>query len=145
HKRHYICSCKISQPQPPGGKKRHILTSSKAHVAGNTSSREDNTFLTAVAESNAGITYEFLLVLCGAVITNININGQFTSNNLASSRHQECIQDHKSTTYEKDKRSLSRAQHLSARFITLTNSKSWRSQKRSSWKYCMHTKKTTKR
>ncbi|WZZ78104.1 hypothetical protein YC2023_098676 [Brassica napus] len=33
-------------------------------------------------------------------------------------------------TYEKDKRSSSRAQHLPAEFTTLTNSKSWRSQKR---------------
>ncbi|WZZ51104.1 hypothetical protein YC2023_051211 [Brassica napus] len=70
--------------------------------------------------------------ISGAVITNININGQSTSNNLASHRHQECIQDHNSATYEKDERSSSRAQHLPAGFTTLTNSKSWRSQKRSS-------------
>ncbi|WZZ78288.1 hypothetical protein YC2023_098860 [Brassica napus] len=38
---------KISQPQPPGGKKRHSLTRSKTHAAGNTFSREDNTLLTA--------------------------------------------------------------------------------------------------
>ncbi|KAF3505672.1 hypothetical protein F2Q69_00005706 [Brassica cretica] len=56
---------------------------------------------------------------------NININGQSSSNNLASPRHQECIQDHNSATYEKDERSLSRAQHLPAGFTTLTNSKSW--------------------
>ncbi|WZZ34437.1 hypothetical protein YC2023_017838 [Brassica napus] len=38
------------------------------------------------------------------------------------------------------KNPLSRAQHLPAGFTTLTNSKSWRSQKRSSWKYCRHTR-----
>ncbi|KAF2615441.1 hypothetical protein F2Q70_00012265 [Brassica cretica] len=61
-KRHYIYFCKISQPQLPGGKKRRILIRSKAHAAGNTSSREDNTLLIAVARFNAGTTYESLLV-----------------------------------------------------------------------------------
>ncbi|WZZ50722.1 hypothetical protein YC2023_050829 [Brassica napus] len=55
-KRHYIYSCKIPQPQPPGGQKRRILIRSKAHAAGNTSLREDNTLLIAVARFNAGTT-----------------------------------------------------------------------------------------
>ncbi|KAF2556133.1 hypothetical protein F2Q68_00015244 [Brassica cretica] len=94
-----------------------------------------NTMLTSVARFNAGITYESLLVPTGAVITNININGQFSSSNIASPRDQECIQSHNSATYEKDKMSSSRAQHIPAGFTTLTNSKSWRSRKRSSRKY----------
>ncbi|KAF3488124.1 hypothetical protein F2Q69_00053298 [Brassica cretica] len=64
-KRHYIYSWEMSQPQPPGGKKRRILIKSKAHAAGNTSSTEDNTLLTSVARSNTGTTYEFLLVPAG--------------------------------------------------------------------------------
>ncbi|KAF3592918.1 hypothetical protein DY000_02023492 [Brassica cretica] len=44
-KRHYIHSFRIFQPQPSRGKKRRILTISKPHTAGNTSSREDNTAL----------------------------------------------------------------------------------------------------
>ncbi|KAF2595607.1 hypothetical protein F2Q68_00009753 [Brassica cretica] len=44
-KRHYIHSFRIFQPQPSRGKKRRILTRSKPHTAGNTSSREDNTTL----------------------------------------------------------------------------------------------------
>ncbi|KAH0878460.1 LOW QUALITY PROTEIN: hypothetical protein HID58_065854 [Brassica napus] len=43
--RHYIHSFRIFQPQPSRGKKRRILTISKPHTAGNTSSREDNTAL----------------------------------------------------------------------------------------------------
>ncbi|KAF3506589.1 hypothetical protein F2Q69_00006329 [Brassica cretica] len=53
---------KISQPQPPGGKKQRILIRSKVHTARNASSREDNTLLTAVARFNARIIYESLLV-----------------------------------------------------------------------------------
>ncbi|KAF3587981.1 hypothetical protein F2Q69_00030750 [Brassica cretica] len=64
-RRHYIYFCEISQPQPPGGKKRCILIRSKAHAVGDTSSTEDNTLLTSVARSNTGITYEFLLVPAG--------------------------------------------------------------------------------
>ncbi|KAF3588270.1 hypothetical protein F2Q69_00029020 [Brassica cretica] len=73
-----------------------------------------NTMLTSVARFDAGITYESLLVPTGAVITNININGQFSSSNIASPRDQECIQSHNSATYEKVKMSSSRAQHLPA-------------------------------
>ncbi|KAF3532186.1 hypothetical protein DY000_02039495 [Brassica cretica] len=53
-------------------------------------------------------------------------------------------QAHNSATYEKDERSSSKAQHLLARFTTLTNSKSWRTQKRSSWKYCRRTRQPLK-
>ncbi|KAF2560495.1 hypothetical protein F2Q70_00017434 [Brassica cretica] len=70
----------------------------------------------------------------------MNINGQSSSNNLASPRHQECIQAHNSATYEKDKRSSNRGQLLPTGFTTLTKCKSWRSQTRSSWKYCRHTR-----
>ncbi|KAH0854011.1 hypothetical protein HID58_092701 [Brassica napus] len=41
--RHHIHSFRIFQPQPSRGKKRRILTRSKPHTAGNTSSGEDNT------------------------------------------------------------------------------------------------------
>ncbi|KAF3490223.1 hypothetical protein F2Q69_00053300 [Brassica cretica] len=179
-KRHYIYSCEISQPQPPGGKKRRILIKSKAHAAGNTSSTEDNTLLTSVARSNTGTTYEFLLVHAGPgprppvrpllylVPAGFGCQSQIRPlqslvpagsesqpqsgplqslvpagsgrNNLGSPRHQECIQAQHSATYEKYERSSSRAQHLPAGFTTLTNSKSWRSQKRSPWKYCRHTR-----
>ncbi|KAH0859654.1 hypothetical protein HID58_087915 [Brassica napus] len=44
-KRHYIHSFRIFQPQPSRGKIRRILTRSKPHTSGNTSSREDNTTL----------------------------------------------------------------------------------------------------
>uniref|UniRef100_A0A0D3DKJ1 GRF-type domain-containing protein n=1 Tax=Brassica oleracea var. oleracea TaxID=109376 RepID=A0A0D3DKJ1_BRAOL len=88
-------------------------------MAGNTSPWEDSTMLTSVARFNAEITYESLLV-------------HVDSRNASKA--------HNSATYEKDKWSSSRAQHLPAGFTTLTNSKSWRNQKRSSWKYCMHTR-----
>ncbi|KAF2590802.1 hypothetical protein F2Q70_00038694 [Brassica cretica] len=88
-------------------------------MAGNTSPWEDSTMLTSVARFNAEITYESLLVHAGS---------------------RNASKAHNSATYEKDKWSSSRAQHLPAGFTTLTNSKSWRNQKRSSWKYCMHTR-----
>ncbi|KAF3599229.1 hypothetical protein F2Q69_00034889 [Brassica cretica] len=52
--KHIDTSCSLQQ-----------IDRSKSHAAGNTSSRDDNTLLTTVAGSNAGITYEFLLVHAG--------------------------------------------------------------------------------
>ncbi|WZZ88664.1 hypothetical protein YC2023_117243 [Brassica napus] len=54
---------RISQPQPPGGKKQLFLTGHMVRTAGNTSPWEDSTILTSVARFDAGITYESLLVL----------------------------------------------------------------------------------
>ncbi|WZZ35182.1 hypothetical protein YC2023_018583 [Brassica napus] len=53
-KKHYIYSCKISQPQPPRGKKQLLLTRSMVHPAGNTSPREDSTRLTSFLLVPAG-------------------------------------------------------------------------------------------
>ncbi|KAH0917433.1 LOW QUALITY PROTEIN: hypothetical protein HID58_025093, partial [Brassica napus] len=63
-KRDYINSFRIFQPQPSRGKKRRILTRSKPHTAGNTSSREANTTLNRnpTQELPTG-SYWFLLVL----------------------------------------------------------------------------------
>ncbi|KAF2560496.1 hypothetical protein F2Q70_00017435 [Brassica cretica] len=50
---------RISQSQPPGGKKQLLLTGPMVRAAG-------NTMLTSVARFNAGITYESLLVPAGS-------------------------------------------------------------------------------
>ena len=120
---------KISQPQPPGGKKQRILIRSKAHAARNASSREDNTLLTAVAKIQRKNYLWVPASSCWFQIPTRNHTSTIlgscwfgsqlqsrplqpldlmiptrsshhqhqyrwtsTSNNLASPRHQECIQ-----------------------------------------------------
>ncbi|KAF3510616.1 hypothetical protein F2Q69_00006396 [Brassica cretica] len=56
---------KISQPQPPGGKRQLLLTGPTVRTAGNTSPWEDSTMLTSVARFDALITDESLLVPAG--------------------------------------------------------------------------------